>query len=435
MKILIIGAGWAGLSAAIELCPHHEVTVIEAAAELGGRARAVQLNDIRLDNGQHLLLGAYQHLWQLLLKIGVKPHTVTHKYPLSWYMADNQGKITSQLHTNRYLPAPLHLIAGVLSARGLSWRDKKLALTFCQKIKQLSFHLEEDCSVASLLQHYKQSSTLIEQVWQPLCIAALTTPIASASSQVFLRTLQKSFTLTAQDSEFMLAQNTLAEILPEPARHYITRLGGQILPRTRAIALEFKENTSIGARTKDTFFAADHIILATSPYHAAPLLNTHPKLIPLQQTLCQFQPSPITTVYLQYDKPITANYPVIGLHGTTAHWLFTKTHCQSPHWVAAVISGAGDYDAWDHDTLISTVHQEASRTLNKDAKLQQARVIREKSGAFLCTVASNKWRPSNATPLPNLWLAGDYTNTELPATLESAVQSGVACAEMILSPT
>jgi len=435
MKIVIIGGGWAGLSAAVRLCRQHEVTVLEAAPEIGGRARAVTINAMQLDNGQHALLGAYHHLWQLLEEMGVSPKTVTKRYPLKWYMAGKTGAITSKIEMKPLLPAPFFLLNSLLLASGLSLHDKWSAINFGRSVIQKSFTLPQDCSVSELLAQHNQSPLLVNQIWTPLCFAALTTPPEKASAQIFLTTMELGFNQKASDCDILLPRNTLSDVLPIPAQEYITKHNGHVFTLTRAEELIFTEEKLTGVRSKEKLFAADKIIIATPPEQALSLISPYPALSELQKTLQRFRPSPITTIYLQYDRPIMFEYPMIGLHDTITHWLFTKAHCQHPTVVAGVISGPGEHETLDNATLIARVNQEALATLCPKATLLQGRVVREKYGGFECAVGNNQWRPDNQTTIENLWLAGDYTNTKLPATLEGAVQSGVNCANRIMSFT
>jgi predicted NAD/FAD-binding protein len=189
-KIAVIGGGWAGCAAAVELSSDgHLVTLFESARTLGGRARRVEFEGKTLDNGQHILLGAYTETLRLLRTVGIDPDAALLRLPLQMRYPDTSGGMN---FVAPRLPAPLHLLAALWRARGLAREDKLALARFSTTARWMAWQLHTDCSVAELLDRFDQTERLIKLMWRPLCIAALNTPPERASAQVFLNVLRRS---------------------------------------------------------------------------------------------------------------------------------------------------------------------------------------------------------------------------------------------------
>lgn len=425
--VIVVGGGWAGLAAATELAAAGvPVHLLESAPQLGGRARSADPGGLAVDNGQHLLIGAYRETLQLLRRVGAAP-ALLWREPLQLSVLRAHG--TLQL-TAPPLPAPLHLAWALGRADGLLPGERRAALAFCLRAWRQRFHVAPDISVAALLAD--QPAGLVRALWEPLCLAILNTPLAQASAQVFLRVLRDAFTRRRHDADLLHPRTVLGHLLPEPARHYIEQRGGSVTTRCRASALEFDGNgcSVVSAAGRQ---AASHIILATAPWHAAPLLAMHAPLQPLAQQLTALGSAPIATVYLSYPADVTLGRAMLGFEHGLTQWLVDRgVVCGQRGLLAAVISGPGTHMALDAKALGARVADEIAGRFRHWPAAQQIRVVREKRATFLCDVGSNRRRPSHATPQPGLWLAGDYTDTGYPATLEGAVRSGVQCARRII---
>jgi len=210
--VAVIGAGYAGLACAVELARAGvHVTVFERSHTLGGRARVVHKDHHwRVDNGQHILIGAYGELTRLMRLTGCSPKQLAH-LPLTLHVPDRlQLKAAS-------LPAPFHLAVGLLRARGLSWADRLAMLRLMRWLKKRSFRVPADMTVTGLLQATRQTPPLVQLVWEPLCVAALNTPAAEADAQVFANVLRDSLAAGAAASELLLPRVDLSELFPVPA--------------------------------------------------------------------------------------------------------------------------------------------------------------------------------------------------------------------------
>ena len=174
LRVLVAGGGWAGCAAAVELTANGaRVTLAESARTLGGRARCVEVNGKMLDNGQHILLGAYNETLRLQRQVGIDPESALLRLPVQMRYPEGSGGL--DFVAPRW-PAPWHLFGALLRAKGLK-RDDKLALArFTSAARWMGWVLYKDCSVDELLERFGQTPRLARLLWYPLCIAALNTP-------------------------------------------------------------------------------------------------------------------------------------------------------------------------------------------------------------------------------------------------------------------
>lgn len=416
--IAVIGGGYAGLAAAVSLAQAHiPVTLFEAGKELGGRARGVNYRGTRLDNGQHILLGAYHETLRLMALAGVEGKAI-RRLPLELTIPGH-----FQLKTPA-LPAPLHLVAGLLFARGLPLRERIGAIRFAVALRLRRFSLPQDSSVAALLRQYRQDGKIAALLWEPLCLAALNTPIEQASAQVFLNVLRDSFSRARGDSDVILPQVDLTTLFPTAARDFIHRHGGKVLTAVRVRQIEM-----CGTSFDIDGAVFTHVICATAPQHALALLPPLPELAPSAGLLQAFGYQPIATIYLQYPSAIRLPKPMLGLTGGMGQWVFDRgqTHGEAGL-LAVIISAEGEYQGWPPEQLAAQIALELQQTFDLPQPLWH-KVIVERRASFACTAGVA--RPPQATGLRNFYLAGDYTAGDYPATIEGAVRSGVKCAALI----
>jgi squalene-associated FAD-dependent desaturase len=426
--VVIVGGGWAGLAAAAELAAAGvPVHVLESAPQLGGRARSVALDGFTVDNGQHLLIGAYRETLRLMRQLGANPELLRRD---SLQLAVQRDHALLQLSAPP-LPAPLHLAWALWRAAGLRPGERRAALRFYLRAWRQRFAIAPDISVAALLAD--QPAALVRALWEPLCLATLNTPPTQASAQVFLRVLRDAFARRRRDADLIHPRTDLGRLLPEPARRHIEQHGGKVTVRTRVHSLACTD-AAFGVVTRDGLQPASHVILATAPWHAAPLLAAHPQLAPLARQLVALGSAPITTVYLTYPPEVTLGHAMLGLSAGMGLWLIDRgVLCGQHGLMAAVLSGPGPHADLDPAQLGARIGGEIAAHFPHWPAVQTMRVVRERRATFLCDVGVNARRPGNATALPRLWLAGDYTNTGYPATLEGAVCSGVQCARRIIN--
>jgi len=382
------------------------VTVLESGAVPGGRARRVIAQGHALDNGQHILIGAYATLFSLMRTVGV-PADAVLRLPLELRYVD--GFRFNAL----YLPAPFGLLGGLLLARGLPWREKLGAVRFVLVMRRQGFRLAEDCSVAVLLERHAQGGRIGHYLWKPLCVSALNTPPGSASANVFLAVLRDTLGGDAEASDLILPRVDLSRLFPEPAMAWLRAKGAEV--RCESAVRDLSRLRSEHAA----------VIVAVGPYHLKTLL---PELD------LQFEYQPITTCYLQYEARTRLPFPMLGLADGLVQWVFDRGRLSGEKGLlAAVISAQGDHQQMTQEELARRCHRELAAVLRNLPEPRWTQVISEKRATI--TVAPGLRRPAIETPLPGVFLAGDYTDPEYPPTLEAAARSGVRAAERALAYT
>lgn len=432
MNVVVVGGGWAGLTAAAELAAAGaEVTLLEAAPRLGGRARTVESTHWHGDNGQHLLLGAYTETLNVLQRLGADLDTLFMRMPLTLELR-RPGETALRLRAPQ-LPAPLHLLAGLLTANGLTWHDRRAALALCLRLARCGFRLRHDLPLSQWLTAEGQTEALITALWEPLCLAALNTPMREASSAVFVRILGDSFAKRRSDSDLLLARPPLGDCLPHLAQEFIIHAGGRIHTGQSVRQVIVEGERVVGVRTNSATFLTSHVVLATPAWVTQTLLAPITATRPIADSLAQLQYYPICTVYLHYPADTRLDSPLLGMLGGMGQWLFDRRLNDEPGWMAVVISGPGEHMALDNRQLAARIEAELAALFPTWPAALDRRVIREKRATFACTAAAAALRPAARTALPGLYLAGDYTATGYPATLEGAVRSGCLAAQSLLA--
>lgn len=419
MSVAIIGAGWAGLAAAVDLCERGiPVTVLEASRHLGGRARRVVLDGIELDNGQHVLIGAYRTLLALMRKVGAPPEQLMLRRPLELRYADGFA-----LHAPR-LFYPMNLLAALASARGLSLTESWRAIRFLGTLRARGFRVAPDQAVASWLTQLGQTDKLNSHVWLPLCVSALNTPAHHASAQVFAHVLRDGLTGARENSDLLIPRADLSKLFPEPAAQYVRARGGSV--ELGAPARRLAAGTD-GFRVDDRPERFSSVIVATGPHHAGALLEPFPALAAAKRLLDGFAYEPITTCYLQYPDEVRLPSPMLGFNDGLIQWVFDRGQLSGlAGLLAVVISASGPHSSLANETLVRQVHDELARTLGSLAPPRWSRVITERRATFSCRAGLE--RPPMQTGIPGLFLCGDYLDPAYPGTLETAVRSGLGAA-------
>jgi squalene-associated FAD-dependent desaturase len=428
--VAVVGAGWAGCTAAVELARRgHSVTLFEAARTLGGRARGVEFNSRLLDNGQHILLGAYSQALAVMKRVGVNAGSALLRLPLQMRYPPGTGMDFVAAR----LPAPLHVGVALFRATGLTRADKLSLARFNTSARWMGWTLHVDCSVAELLERFDQTETLIRLMWRPLCLAALNTPLERASARVFLAVLRDSLGAKRAASDMLLPRVDMGTLFPVAAAGYVERHGGSV--RLGAKVAHIAHEGQWRVNDADSF---DAVVLATPASQAAQLLRAVDGAAATVAQLDAFDYEPIVTVYLQYDPSLRLALPMYALLDDAAagHWgqfVFDRGQLDAAQagLLSVVVSAAMGATALDQGQLADAVAAQLAAALHMPA-LQQplwTKVIAEKRATFACT--PGLVRPGNDIAIPGLVLAGDYTSSDYPATLESAVRSGTAAARLL----
>ena len=431
MSVLIVGGGWSGLAAAVELTRHGvPVTLLEASRQLGGRARAVRFGDSRIDNGQHILLGAYQSVLDLLTKLGIEESSVLRRRPLNLAYLDEHQHL--QLAAPR-IPAPLHLAWALLTMKGMSLPRRLSAMRTAVRMRVSGFDVTPDLPLSEYLHNTGNDPVVARQLWHPLCLAALNTPPEQASTRIFMRVLRDAFFSRRHASDMLLPITDLGTCIPEPARDHIESNGGSVQLGKRVLGIHLNEGRVRGVRLEHAALYADDVILATPPEATAGILGTDTVFAPLRDQLSHLHSLPICTLYLRYPEAVSLPQDFIGLLGTATQWLFDRGRLTGERGlIAAVISGPGAHMRASAEALTAQVLEEIGRHFPAWPQPLATKLIRERRATFAACTGVDEHRPGAATGLDGLWLAGDYTDTGYPATLEGAVRSGLECARLII---
>ncbi len=426
--VAIIGGGYAGMAAAVTLAEKGvRVRVYEAGPVLGGRARRVDIQGTLLDNGLHILVGAYRETLRLIAQVHPSPASTLLRFPLDWY-------VHQHLHLRApRLPAPLHLAAALFTAKGASFSECWAAVRMMRALQSAKFLLPRDISVSALLASHAQGPVLTEHLWNPLCVSALNTPPEKSSAQLFLNVLRDGLNAGRADSDMLMSRVDFSALFPEPAADYVRARGGDVLTGRRVTAI-----TSVAGGFQlaagDEARTFSHVICALPPHQVAAFLAGIGALTQTAQIVQALEYQPITSVYLQFDGRVALPVPMTGLSRGFAQWLFDREALCGQHGlIGAVISAEGPHHELTQDELAQRVLEELGAHFGPLPPLQWRRVITEKRATFSAT--PNLRRPAQKTPLKNFWLAGDYTASDYPATLEAAVRSGIVSARGILGET
>jgi hydroxysqualene dehydroxylase len=376
------------------------VTVFESGPVAGGRARRVTTQGVELDNGQHILVGAYRELFRLMRQVGVDSDALL-RVPLELRYA--KGFHLRAL----WLPAPLGLAAGLMLATGIPLKERIGAARFLHRMQEAKFRLDPDRPVEALLREHGQAGSIGDYVWRPLCVSALNTPVELASSNTFLAALRDTLSGADGASDLLLPRVDLSRLFPEPAVRYVTEHGGEVRLRTTV--------NDLGALKKD--FSA--IIVAVGPHQLKTVL---PAFAP------EFAYQPIYTCYLQYAAGTRLPFPMLGLAGGIVQWVFDRGALLGEKGrLACVISAQGEHQQLGQDELAERCHAELSAALPRLPRPEWTRVIAEKRATIASVVGLKK----PADQFDGVRLAGDYLDAEYPPTLEAAVRSGVRAASQV----
>jgi squalene-associated FAD-dependent desaturase len=434
MKLAVIGAGWSGLAAAVSATKQgHKVTVFEGSRTLGGRARAVPVtlpdgNALLLDNGQHILIGAYTETLQLMQFVGVNPDELLLRLPLTLQYPDGSGlKLPDWL-------SPLDALGGILQNSSWSWKDKGSLLRAATVWQLQGFRCPAQTTVQSLCSGLTQR--VLQTLIEPLCVSALNTPAERASAQVFLRVLKDSLFGVRGGSNLLLPRTDLTALFPQAAATWLEKQGFSVHTASRVESVS--QNESGDWIIKGTAFDGlfDAVVLAASASATAKLLDqSAPQCAPplgqvmkrwtAQVQAIQFEE--IATVYAHAPNVQLAQ-PMLALHNDTEHpaqFVFDKGQLGGPPGLLALVVSANTENP---EAVQAKVIRQGNAQLAHfldTSRLMAVQTIVEKRATFACT--PDLQRPA-ACIAPGLLACGDYVEGPYPATLEGAVRSGIYAA-------
>ena len=445
--VIVIGAGFAGLSAAASLAERGaRVLVLDARPQLGGRATAFRdrTSGELVDNGQHVLFGCYRETLEFLRRIDAGHH-VRAQPSLELVCYDSERR-RSVLRCPP-LPAPLHLLAGVLAWRPIPGSERLSALRMAWPIvaarrqvrRQGTVHVEPArATVQEWLDYHGQGPTLQQWLWHPLAVAALNQQPQHASADAFVRILAEMFAPDPKAAAVVLPVKPLHEMYAEPARRYVLDRRGEV--RTSALArVAIAGKTVEHVEVRGERFSAAQTIAAVPWFALRTLFGaTAPaELAPALDAVARMEPMPIVTVNLWYDRTVIQE-SFVGLPGRTMQWVFDKRIAfggTASH-LSLVSSGATEIVNKSNDELAALAAAEVERSLpgTEGVWPVRATVVREKQATF-SLAPGQPARPGARTGVEGFLLAGDWTDTSLPATIEGAVISGHRAAKLAAGRT
>ncbi len=431
VKIAVIGAGWAGLAAAQSLKQAGVTpTVFEAAPLPGGRARRVDDTKMgAIDNGQHLLIGAYTETLQLIQQL--RPDrdiaSLLLRMPLRLESANGNFCLRAP-----QLPSPLHALYALLSAKGLSWSDRWHALNMMSRCKLKKWTCTGNQTVETLLDSYHQTPNLRQYLWHPLCLATLNTPPQRACAQLFLTVLRDSLDASTRHSDLIVPRVDLTELWPDRAAQSMDM-------RYRHIVREVTVSHAQVSVDAERF---DACIVAVPPYAVARILTSateSAQLNTLHTQLQAFSYRPIATLTLELERDWRLPHPLMMLDENTAsghygQWLFER---KKKNQLTVVISDSEDFLKHERNVFVENIAEQIRQQISQHPRAQlpmprvvSHRLIVEKRATF--SAVPGLVRPANKTAWPRLALAGDWTDTGYPAVLEGAVRSGQSAAAIMI---
>ncbi len=441
MKVLITGAGWAGLSCAIELTKAgHHATVVEASRVVGGRARALNVtlpdgSEAVLDNGQHILIGAYSETLRLMREVGVDLQAALHRIPLTLRFPDGDAL---QLPDWKNPPIKgLDVAWGILQARGWSWADKLSLLRAAAMWRLKGFECSPHESVATLC--LRLTTPVMQMLIEPLCVSALNTPADRASGQVFLRILRDSLFaappegLQMASSNLQLPRTDLGALFPQAAAAWLAQRGCQVITGQRLTSFESlsknEHSTHILCRLDaDIDHKYDALVLATPPYETARLAQAA-GYAQWASTAQALQHEAIATVYA-YAQGARLPAPMMALKSSAAQpaqFVFDRGQLTGQHGLLAFVVSASQGSAQEIEQAVITQGREQLGL----PQLQAVQTIIDKRATFACTPGLQ--RPASQIA-PNIFACGDYIQGPYPSTLEGAIRSGIQVAQSLPQP-
>jgi squalene-associated FAD-dependent desaturase len=441
ITIPIIGGGWAGCAAALTLArAGYRIALYETAQDLGGRARRVVRDGLPLDNGQHVLLGAYAETRRSLASVdGNGDQSPFVQVPLEISPFAETQRDAIALRAWRW-PPPFALFAGLMSARGLSWPDRVATARWFAALRKCAYRVDAGMTAAELIAAVPTRAR--ERLLMPLCLSALNTPPVRASAQAFANVLRVAFDGAEGASDMLLPSTDLAGLYPDTVARRLAADGHAIHLRAEAAIVD-AAGGSIVVRSERAEIRAPAAIVAVAPHQLSrafgPAVRCDDAIAHAIRQVDRLEWEPIVTVYLGYAESVDVPAGLVQLDDTPGQWIFdrrdvlARAGADAPTLaalLAIVISGRGAHTSHTNDALTHAVDAQLRRLRPALPRVTWSQVITEKRATYSCTPTATRPHPGRLTA--GIYLAGDYTDQEFPATLEAAVRSGRIAAEELV---
>lgn len=435
--VLILGGGFAGLSCAVALAGKgRKVLVLEKKPHLGGRAYSFEEGGLDVDNGQHLFMGCYRATRRFLKAIGTEDRLdIYHDIVVDYAEPGGQK---DRLSCPSWLPAPLHLAAGLMGLKGVPLKDKAALFAFDSSLKSMKAGdipaAVEKMTVRQWLTSLGLSRTFQTRFFDPAAIGILNDKPEVASAAGFVQALREMFFTGRDSSRFALAKTGLSELYTEAARDYIEKRGGRVISTAKAAGLIEEGGRARGVLTDmGSRFEASNTISTLPPWDLKKL--TLPAA--LRGPWESLAPAPIVGATLKLDRPVM-DERFVGMLNTETHWVFNKTRIHGlkgdGQVIAIVISGAHKEIGYSPEKILEIAKRDLASCLPDfaKAKILASKVVKEPFATLSPVPGSEALRPLPGSGIPGFSFAGDWTRTGFPATIESACVSGERAAELAL---
>jgi len=449
--VLIIGGGFAGLAAAVDLAEAgRRVLLLERRSFLGGRAYSFtdKTTGDTVDNGQHLMMGCYHRTLRFLEKIGSLDKLKFQRDPQVDFLQEGaDGSVTRASFKCPPLPAPLHLLGGLARLKTIGWGDRLRALGVGLAVRTLNGNQDRlaEITVREWLDSLGQSERIQRRFWGPMSLATLNEAPEIASADMFARVIELGFMRTKRDSAMVISRVGLSDLYTRQSRSFIEDRGGEVRLNAEVARIEFEGDCAAGVTLRSGERIEADMVISAVPYFALKRMLTAEFASDHFPYLDRFKSAPIVSINLWYDQQFT-DLEFAGLLDSPIEWVFNKNAINRSgsqgaeperagrQHLALVISGAHEAATRPKEELIALADAQIKRFFPAARGLRpfHAFVVREYDATISHTVGTAKLRPSSRTRFDNFFLAGDWTATGLPATIEGAVQSGQECARMIL---
>ncbi len=427
-RVLVVGGGLAGLSSAVYLSDNEfEVTLLEASPKLGGRTYSLhndRYNDY-YDNGQHILMGCYEYTLDFINKIGGTDKLHFHESLEINFV--KQGENLFRLKAGKY-SYPLNLLFAILKFKALKLKDRFKIIDFFLDLMCCAGEDLRDKTVKEWLQCKKQSENSIKSFWEILVVGTLNTNIEKASAEMFAGILKRIFLQGNMASTIVIPETGLSQLFCESAAKFIDKNSGKIIFSERVLKVECTDRKVAAVVTdRNVYKNFDAVILAVPTFALSKIQitgTTHQFQIP------ELQYSPIVNIHLWLSQnPFRRKF--YGLIGSDIHWLFNH----GSH-ITLMTSAADRIISFESSGIKRCFCSELEKyfSIFNSEMILDFVVIKEKRATFIPDISSNKKRKEKvSSQIENLFFAGDWTDTDLPSTIESAVMSGKLISEQVIS--
>lgn len=440
----VIGGGWAGCAAALTLAERgYAVALFESASVLGGRARRIDRNGLALDNGQHLLLGAYEKTLELIARVAGQDRLqrVLARQPLT-LVPFSPSQADALTIRARNAPLKLGLLIALLGATGLSLSERLANLRWLGQLGREEFRRPAHETVAHMIAPLPPRVARL--LWEPLCLAALNTPAARASARVFANVLRATFAGRSDASDFLLNVTHLSAVFPDAVAAFLRAHAGSVDTGTSARVVQADHGGAVlEARRRALRVRA--VVVAVGPHQlegafAPEILVAQPALGHALSALSALTYEPIATVWLGYGRATPMRGTILRLNDAPGQWLVDRPDVLAQaapdparpmlaQLIAVIISATGPHLSLPHSELVQAVDRQL-RLLAATMPLPiWSQVVVERRATYACV--PRRVRPDGPRAGPGIYLAGDYVDPDFPATLEAAVRTGIAAGEAI----